>query len=78
MMKTMPYPLKNIVSGAIRPGRLSWLWIGIPRMTAGWQGLKRSLGPLKIRWGLVFVLALAFMLLMGELSPAASTILTLP
>jgi hypothetical protein len=36
------------------------------------------MGPLKIRWPVVLLLALAFVILLGELSPAASAIFTSP
>ncbi len=78
MMRMLSYPLKNIVFGVVRPGRLRWIGIAIPRMKDGWQGLKREMGPLKIRWGLALVLALAFVILLGELGPAASVLFASP
>ena len=71
MMKTIPYPLRNFVSGIVRPGRLR-------RMTYGWQDLKHEMQPFKIRWGWVLLLAIVLVLAMGEFGPAVSAIATLP
>ena len=78
MIRTISYPLKNMVFGVIRPGLQRWIGIAIPRMTDAWQGLKREMGLLKIRWALVLVLALAFVILLGELGPAASAMFASP
>lgn len=78
MMRTISYPFKNIVFGVIRPGLQRWIGIALPGMADGWQGLKREMGPFKIHWVLVLVLALAFVILLGELGPAASAIFASP
>jgi hypothetical protein len=70
MMQTIAYPLRNLVSGILRPGRLR-------KMTFGWQKLKREMQPLRIRWGWALLLAIALVLAMGEFSPAVSTIVPL-
>ena len=77
-MKAVAFPLNSIVVGLVRPGGLPWAGIAArPRRTEGWQGLKLALGPIKVRWGLVLILALALLILRGELSPGASGIPTI-
>jgi hypothetical protein len=78
MMRMISYPVRSVVLGVVRPGMLRWIGVAIPRMTDGWRGLRREMGAFKIRWALVLVLALAFVILLGELSPAASAIFTSP
>lgn len=70
MMKAISYPLRNFVSGIVRPGRM-------PKMTFGWQELKREMQPLRIRWGWVLLLAIVLVLAMGECGPAVSAIAAL-
>ena len=70
MMKAISYPLRNFVSGIVRPGRM-------PQMTFGWQDLKREMRPFRIRWGWVLLLAIVLVLAMGELGPAVSAIAAL-
>jgi hypothetical protein len=77
-MKTTSYPLRDIVLGVVKPGRLHWLGPWLPRVTFGWQDLKRGRRPLKIRWGWMLLLAIAIVLAMGEYGPAASAIAALP
>jgi hypothetical protein len=78
MMKTIPYPLQNIVFGIVKLGRLRLVGPWLPRMAFSWQDLKREMRPLKIRWGWVLLLAIAIVLAMGEFGPAASAIAALP
>ncbi|HSR35103.1 MAG TPA: hypothetical protein VLY63_31425 [Anaerolineae bacterium] len=52
---------------------LHWPWQIVPRMTAGERNLEREFDPFKIRWGRVLLVALALLLLAGELGPAAAT-----
>ncbi len=78
MMRIVSYPFRNVVFGVVRPGLQHWIGTAIPRMTDGWQELRREMGPLKIRWAVVLVLALAFVILLGELGPAASAIFASP
>jgi hypothetical protein len=78
MIRMRSYPLRNVVFGVVRPGLQRWIGIAIPRMTDGWQELRQQIGPLRIRWAVVLVLALAFVILLGELGPAASAIFTSP
>jgi hypothetical protein len=66
------------IYGIARPGRLRWLGPWLPRMTFGWQDLKREMRPFKIRWGWALLLAIVLVLVMGELGPAASAIAALP
>jgi hypothetical protein len=77
MIRTVSYPFGRIILGVAGLGRLRWAGIAIrPRKTEGWQGLKRAMGPIKMRWGLVLILALALLLVWGEMSPAASAIIS--
>lgn len=78
MIKSISYPLKNVVLGVVKLGRLGWLRPWLPGMTFGWQDLKREMRPLKIRWGWVLLLAIVLVLVMGECGPAASAIAALP
>jgi hypothetical protein len=72
-MRTTAYPPNSIVLGAARPGGLRWTGVAVPpRRTEGREQLRRGMGPIKIRWGLVLVLALGLLVLWGELSPSAS------
>jgi hypothetical protein len=43
MMRLVSYPLKNIILGAVRPGRVRWLGPWLPRMTLV---LQRKVKPL--------------------------------
>jgi hypothetical protein len=75
-MRAIAYPLDRVVLGLVGPGRLRWAGIAVrTRKTEGGQELKRATGSIKVRWGLVPVLALGLLILWGELSPAASTII---
>jgi len=78
MMQLGSNPLKNILLGAVRPGRVRWLGPWLPRMTLGWQDLKREMHPFKIRWGWVLLLATFLVLAMGECGPAASALVSWP
>jgi len=74
MMRTIAYPLRNFVSGIVRPGRLRRIGPWLPKMAWGWQELKRKTHSLKIRWGWALLLAIALVLAMGECGPAVSAI----
>jgi hypothetical protein len=78
MIKAIPYPLRNLVSGIVRPVRLRRVGPWLPKIALGWQELKRKTHSLKIHWGRVLLLAIALVLAMGEFSPAASAIARLP
>jgi hypothetical protein len=77
MMETISYPLRNFISGIVRPGRSRRVGSWLPKMTFGWQELKREMQPLRIRWGWALLLAIALVLAMGELGPAVSAIVPL-
>lgn len=78
MTKMIPYPIVDIVLGMMKPWRLDWLGPWLSQTSFGRQELKREASPFKIRWGWVLLLAVAILLLMGELGPAASAIAGLP
>ncbi len=79
MMKALGYPLKSLVQGTIEPGQLRWLRPWLPRPALGWQELWREMRPRGIhRWVRVLLLAIAIVLAMGELGPAASVFVALP
>ena len=78
MIQLVAYPLKNIVVGAVRPGRLRWIELWLPNLCFRWQDLWREMRPRKFRWGLALFLAIILFLLMGECGPSASLIATLP
>ena len=74
MVQLVAYPLKNMILGAVRPGRLRWVGPCLPKLPLGWQDLWRGMRPRKIRWGWVLLLAVAIVLAMGEFGPAASAV----
>ena len=74
MIQLITYPLKNVILGAVRPGRLRWIWPRLPRMDWDWRGLWRELRPRKFRWGWALLLAIAFVLILGECGPAAGAV----
>jgi hypothetical protein len=78
MTGMIPYPIVGIVLRMMKPWQLSWLGPGLPETAFSWQDLKRELGPCKIRWGWVLLLAIAILLVMGEFGPAASAAAGLP
>ena len=78
MIQWVSYPLKKVILGTVGPGRLRWPGPWLPRMTFGWQELKRKMQPFKVRWGWALLLAIVLVLAMGEWGPAASAIATLP
>jgi hypothetical protein len=78
MIRTIPYPLRNIIYGIAKPRRLRWVGSLLPRMTFAWQDLKREMRPLRIRWGWALLLAIVLVLAMGECGPAASAVAALP
>jgi hypothetical protein len=50
----------------------------VPKITLDWQTFWREGRPRKFRWGWALLLAVAIVLAMGELGPAASAIAALP
>jgi hypothetical protein len=78
MIQWVSYPLKKVILGTVRPGRLRWFTPWLPWMNFDWQELKREMQPLKIRWGWALLLAIVLILAMGEWGPAASAIAMLP
>lgn len=73
MTRAISYLVHQSILGAIRPGRMRWIWPIIPRIGFEWHGWKKDMGPIKIRWGLVLILALVLFLLMGECGPSAAS-----
>ena len=78
MNQSNTYPLKSIILGAVRPGRLRWVGPWLPRLAPGWQDSWRAMRPRRIRWVWALLLAIAIVLVLGELGPAASAIWPLP
>jgi hypothetical protein len=78
MIQLIAYPLKNVILGAVRPGRLRWVGPWLPKLPLGWQDLWCEMRPRRFRWGLALVLAIALFLLMGECGPSASLTVALP
>jgi hypothetical protein len=78
VIQQVTYPLKSIILGAVRPGRLRWVGPWLPKLSLGWQDLWREMRPRKFRWGLALFLAIVLFLLLGECAPAASLIAALP
>jgi hypothetical protein len=78
MMQLIAYPIKNVILGAVGPGRLRWVGLWLPKLPIGWQDLWREMRPRKFRWGLALFLAIVLFLLLGECAPAASLIAALP
>jgi hypothetical protein len=78
MIRLVAYPLKNMILGAVRPGRLRWVGPWLPKLPRGWQDLWAEMRPRKFRWGVAFILAIVLFVLMGECSPTASLIAALP
>ena len=78
MTQLVGYPLKNVILGAVRPGRLRWVGPCLPRLPLGWRDLWREMHPRRFRWGLALILAIVLFLLMGECGPSASLIAALP
>jgi len=72
------YPLTSHVLSAVAPRRLRWFGPWLPKMAWGWQDLKRTIPPLRIRWGWAVLVAIIIVLVMGECGPAASAIAALP
>lgn len=77
MIQLVAYPLKNVILGAVRSGRLRWVGPRLPRLPLGWQDLWRELRPRRIRWGWVLLLAVVLFLLLGECGPPAATIIAM-
>jgi hypothetical protein len=67
----VPYPLKNMILGAVRPGRLRWVGPCLPKLPFGWQDLWREMRPRKVRWGWMLLLAIVLLILVGEIGPSA-------
>lgn len=78
MLGPVSHPLKNALLGVGRPGRLRWRGPWFRGMPFGWREALQEMPPLKIRWGWVLLLAIALVLAMGELGPAASVLIALP
>jgi hypothetical protein len=78
MNQMVTYPLKNIILGVVRPGRLRWVGPWLPRLPLNWQDSWRALRPRRIRWAWALLLAIAIVLVLGELGPAASALWPLP
>jgi hypothetical protein len=64
--------------GMLRPGRLRWVGLWLPRLPLNWRDLWREARPHRFRWGLALLLAIILILVMGELGPAASAIAARP
>lgn len=78
MIQLVAYPLKNVILGAVRPGRLRWVGPWLPSLPLGWQDLWRGMRPRRFRWGWALLLASAIVLAMGEFGPAASAVSAWP
>jgi hypothetical protein len=78
MIKPAFYPLKSLVLGLVGPDRLRWIWPGVPSNPLDWQTIWREVRPRKFRWRWAMLLAVAIVLAMGELGPAASAIIPWP
>ena len=78
MWQLVAYPIKNVMLGAVRPGRLRWVGLWLPKLSLGWQDLWREMRPRKFRWGLALLLAIVLFLLLGECGPAVSLIAAVP
>jgi len=78
MNQMLTYPLKNVIRGAVRPGRLRWVGPWLSRLSPGLPDPWRAMRPRKSRWMWGLLLAVAIVLVMGELGPAASGIWPLP
>ena len=72
MNQLMASAVKNIFVGVVRPRRVRQVNPWLPRLPFGWQGLWRAMRPRRIRWVWALLLAMAIVLVMGELGPAAS------
>jgi len=72
------HPLKSALPGVGRPGRLRWPGPWFRGMPFGWREALHDTPTLKMRWGRVLLLAIALVLAMGELGPAASVLIALP
>jgi hypothetical protein len=73
VIEQVTYPLKNMILGAVRPGRLRWVGAWLPKLSLEWQDLWREMRPRRIRWGWVLLLAVVLFLLMGECGPSTAT-----
>ncbi len=78
MIRSIYFPLYTVLLGVVRPGRLRWLGPSVPKLTLGRQDLGRAIHPLGFHWGWVLLLAIALVLAMGEINPAASAIASIP
>jgi hypothetical protein len=77
-MQPLSYPLKSFVLGIVKPDRLRMVGPWLLRKTLEWQDLLPEIRPLKIRWGWALLLAMVLVLVMGELGPVVSAIVTPP
>ena len=79
MIRTLAYPLRSFLLGAVESGGLRWLGPRLPRLPLWWRELWPEMRPRRIkRWGWVLLLAVAIVLATGELGPAASAVAVLP
>ena len=79
MMKTLTYPLRSFMLSAVESGGLRWLGPRWPRLPLWWRELWPEMRPRRIkRWGWVLLLAIAIVLVAGELGPVASAVAALP
>jgi len=77
MLQLVSYPLRTVLA-VVKPGRLPWLGLWLPKMASAWPDLGDDLRPLRIHWGRVLLLAILLFVAMGEVGPVASVIATLP
>lgn len=77
-MEAVSYQLKNVILGAVGSGWLQQVGPWPSRLPFVRQDLEHEMQPLRIRWGLVLLLAIVLVLVMGEFGPVASAIAAQP